>query len=121
IRANPIHSSTVKTNALYREKIKGTVWENYQLVVTQWPTQPLPENQPGKPFPGPGDPVPLTSIANTTMETYMQDPVGKSCMACHDRARRGGTDFVWFLRLRAFGPGEGKKEAVDTLKRMLDR
>ena len=32
--------STVAMNATYQKLLKGTVWENYQLVVTQWPTDP---------------------------------------------------------------------------------
>jgi hypothetical protein len=27
-------------NQKYQELLKGTVWENYQLVITQWPTDP---------------------------------------------------------------------------------
>jgi hypothetical protein len=32
--------STVGMNKTYQKLLKGTVWENYQLVVTQWPTDP---------------------------------------------------------------------------------
>jgi hypothetical protein len=80
------------------------VWENYQLVMTQWPQYPQPEEENGAPFPGQfTGPEPMTNIANTTMETYLQSNVSTSCMACHDVARRKGTDFVWFLQLRASG------------------
>lgn len=32
--------STVGMNKTYQKLLKGTVWANYQLVVTQWPTDP---------------------------------------------------------------------------------
>lgn len=36
----PYGYSTQGLNRRYREILKGTVWENYQLVITQWPTDP---------------------------------------------------------------------------------
>ena len=45
----------------------------------------------------------MTNLANTAMETYFQKSAATSCMACHDAARRKGTDFVWFLHFRAAG------------------
>jgi hypothetical protein len=104
IRSKKIADSTRKTNEAYQQLLKGTVWENYQLVVTQWPKFPQPEEENGAPFPGQfTGPDPMTNIANTTMETYFQKSASTSCMTCHDAARRQGTDFVWFLRLRASG------------------
>jgi hypothetical protein len=106
IRIKKIADSTRKTNDDYRTLLRGTVWENYQLVMTQWPKYPQPEEENGAPFPGQfTGPEPMTNIANTTMETYLQSNASTSCMACHDVARRKGTDFVWFLQLRAFGEG----------------
>jgi hypothetical protein len=107
VRIKKIADSTKRTNNDYRALLKGTVWENYELVMTQWPKYPQPEEENGAPFPGEfTGPDPMTNIANTTMETYLQKNVSTSCMACHDVARRKGTDFVWFLQLRAFG-GDG--------------
>jgi hypothetical protein len=102
IRSKKIADSTRKTNEDYQALLRGTVWENYQLVVTQWPKFPQPEEENGAPFPGQfTGPDPMTNIANTTMETYFQKSAATSCMNCHDAARRKGTDFVWFLH---FGP-----------------
>ena len=104
IRSKKIADSTKKTNEDYQALLRGTVWENYQLVVTQWPKFPEPEEENGAPFPGQfTGPDPMTNIANTTMETYFQKSASTSCMTCHDAARRKGTDFVWFLH---FGPSE---------------
>ncbi|GAA6138300.1 hypothetical protein NBRC116583_20470 [Arenicella sp. 4NH20-0111] len=36
----PMGISTVGMNKQYQSLLKGTVWENYQLVITQWPTDP---------------------------------------------------------------------------------
>jgi hypothetical protein len=107
IRSKKIADSTRKTNDDYRAVLRGTVWENYQLVMTQWPKYPQPEEENGAPFPGQfTGPEPMTNIANTTIETYLQSNVSTSCMACHDVARRKGTDFVWFLQLSASGDGK---------------
>jgi len=38
--AFPYGLSTQGINQRYQELLKGTVWENYQLVITQWPTDP---------------------------------------------------------------------------------
>ena len=100
IRSKKIADSTRRTNEDYRALLKGTIWENYALVMTQWPKFPQPEEENGAPFPGPfTGPDPMTNIANTTMETYFQKSASTSCMNCHDAARRKGSDFVWFLLL----------------------
>ena len=104
IRSKKIADSTRKTNQVYQALLRGTVWENYQLVVTQWPKFPQPEEENGAPFPGQfTGPDPMTNIANTAMETYFQKSAATSCMVCHDLARRQGTDFVRFLQLGASG------------------
>ncbi len=104
IRIKKIADSTQKTNDDYHALLKGTVWEHYELVMTQWPKFPEPEAENGAPFPGEfTGPNPMTNVANTTMETYFQKAASTSCMACHDSARRRGSDFVWFLQLHASG------------------
>jgi hypothetical protein len=104
IRIKKISDSTRKTNEDYHALLRGTVWENYELVVTQWPKYPQPETENGAPFPGEfTGPKPMTNIANTTLETYSQRSAATSCMACHDVARRKGSDFVWLLQLLPSG------------------
>lgn len=58
-------------NAYYRGLLKGSVWENYQLISTQWATGGAPNGTPAV-------------LANTTMETYIQPR--SSCMGCHSNA-----------------------------------
>jgi hypothetical protein len=101
VRLNPIASSTQETNARYRAALKGTVWEHYKLVMTQWPTDTTKPG--GAPFPNAQQPQPPTNTANTAMETYFQQ-TSQSCMTCHDLARRRKLDFVWFVPLRAYNP-----------------
>lgn len=102
VRQQPIVASTMATNRAYwaLPGIKGTVWENYMLVMTQWPTQVQPEtpDNNGAPFPTGG-----SVMGNTTMETYFQDT---SCMSCHNMANRRGRDFVMFVTFDAFRPGQ---------------
>ncbi len=115
-RRHPIHASTIVMNRAYwaLPGIKGTVWEHYMLVVSQWPTVPNPPGprNDGTYFPGltlspdkPREPYQSDdpsrenkeNLANTTMETYLQD-APSSCMACHASvANARGRDFAGIL------------------------
>lgn len=96
--------STVGLNKTFQKLLNGTVWENYQLVITQWPTDPTtfyakPDLYPRGPEPDSlslpaahqaykraeaaaqnayprwsGLPLPQIGALNTTMETYFQNP-----------------------------------------------
>ena len=117
-RVNPIPNtpagqSTRDINAYYQQILNGTVWQYYQLVVTQWPANPGIGQ--GKPFmlmqnggvypQNAGAAFPANGAVNTTMETYFQiqsdaaGAGGNSCMSCHYRA--GQSDFSWGLNRRA--------------------
>jgi hypothetical protein len=101
VKDKDIAKETNNTNMLYRKALAGTVWENYQLVMTQWPVPgdaPANQGDPAHSFPGMGA---TTAFANVTMETFEQNTVFKSCMACHN-ATMGPTDFVWSLNDHAF-------------------
>lgn len=83
-------------NAKWQAPLAGTVWANYMLIGTQWPTQQNSKSNPtGFPFP--------QFLANTTMETYIQGTVpqsSSSCIACHNNAvDTAGTpsDFTYIL------------------------
>jgi hypothetical protein len=83
-------------NTQFQSAIKGSVWANYQLITTQWPTDGTNRIDPnGVPFP--------VFAANTTMETYVQGNVpqaSSSCMACHGNATGTGgrtSDFSFVL------------------------
>jgi hypothetical protein len=106
IRAQPIQPETMQMNRDYWNlpEVKGTVWANYMLVMTQWPVTP------GTPGPGnQGNPFPLgvaSTLANTTMETYQQRN-GKSCMECHQEiSNKNGMDFVAFMVFDASEPAQ---------------
>ena len=94
-------------NAAYRKALAGTVWANYQLVITQWPTggrrsrrrapASLIRKDP-RPVPGQrrgqhrdGDVLPVAG--------RRQGAGGNSCMPCHFNA--GVADFSWSLLLRS--------------------
>jgi hypothetical protein len=100
-RLVPINPSTQNTNNDYRKKLAGTVWQNYQLVMTQWPLKPNSPATPGtigNTFPGRGT---TSAFANTTLETWDQTDVSTGCMNCHN-VTRTKTDFIWSLQLNAF-------------------
>lgn len=104
----PAGTSTQNLNAAYQQALKGTVWQFYELVITQWPSDPANfktiEN--GGIYPAnAGGAFPASGCTNTTMETYFQSASdaagsgGNSCMSCHYRA--GQADFSWGLLRRA--------------------
>ena len=108
IKDAPIHPKTALLNLLYERLLKGTVWENYQLVATQWPrldgdqSIPVPAAQNGdisNTFPGVGSAT--SAFANVVMETFDQSRVQLGCMSCHNRARMNG-DFLWSVIDHAF-------------------
>jgi len=102
IRIRPISASTQKTNNLYHAdaRVSGTIWENYQLTMTQWPI-----NGGASTFPSTTQPVPQTNTANVAAETWFQASTATGCMACHQFAtNKVKTDFVWFLPLGAYNP-----------------
>jgi hypothetical protein len=114
-RVNPIPdtpqgASTRDFNVYYQQLLKGTVWQYYELVVTQWPFNPGLDSfvlmQNGGVYPrDAGAAFPVNGAVNTTMETYFQvqndaaGAGGNSCMSCHYRA--GQSDFSWGLNRRA--------------------
>lgn len=68
-------------NRLVQEGLKDSVWANYELINAQWARPKSASDQ---------SPVTLFKVlpallANTTMETYIQET--SSCMGCHSMAR----------------------------------
>ncbi len=111
--ATSIHPNTHAANSAWRELLKGTVWRNYRLVVTQWPLQagnqalPVPPSKTGdifNTFPGTGPGATMDSaFANLTMETFDQNRIELGCMSCHNRARLTA-DFMWSVLDHAWPP-----------------
>ena len=108
---SPINPKTAYANLMYERLLKGTVWENYQLVMTQWPrvegeqSIPIPASLNGDAshtFPGLG-PASGSAFANVTMETFDQSRPQLSCMNCHNQARMAA-DFMWSILDHAYPP-----------------
>lgn len=77
VRVNPFDPRTIAINnavhALISAKYPESVWKNYILISVQWPTEPVTNRNPKSTEPLPsGKPAPDV-VANTTMETYMQN------------------------------------------------
>jgi hypothetical protein len=102
VRVTPLTDDTKKMNKQFQGILKGTVWENYMLLSTQWPSDflcakkevsdPKPELAPNTDLEKEPDmncaPAP-TYLANSTLETYSQGDIplaSSSCMACHGNA-----------------------------------
>ncbi|GAA5496520.1 hypothetical protein Rhal01_02704 [Rubritalea halochordaticola] len=91
VREVTIYESAQNANQAWQKALQGTVWKNYELVGTQWPTVP---NNPSLPT---GRPQP-TLLGNTTMETYIQRE--SSCLQCHSTAHSEADlryDFSFYL------------------------
>ncbi|MEH6421088.1 cytochrome C [Pseudomonas sp. CGJS7] len=101
MREIALTDSTKKLNASFQAALlknyPGTVWANYQLISTQWPTNATNPTDPT------GNPAP-SFLANTTLETYIQGKVpqaSSSCMACHNNATMTNgfaSDFTYLLQ-----------------------
>jgi hypothetical protein len=103
LRINRIHSATQRVNFRYHQLkgVRGTVWENYRLVATQWVAKPdrgVTDLDKLKPLPAKG-------VTNTTLETYSQQ---SSCVVCHVVGRTRDFQFVFFPSIRALAPPSGK-------------
>ena len=124
-RVIAIHQDTDAMNAqVQSELLAGTVWANYELVSTQWPTAPTAPNAAPTAATNwcsainevdkSGNPAPAF-LANTTLETYIQGTVpqaSSSCINCHLNATMTDgqfSDFTYLLE-RARGPQEGPSQ-----------
>ena len=111
-RIKPINASTtvlrntVDTNKAYHAALQpNSIWQFYQLAMTQWPTTPNSPTTPGDPghtFPG-SPPDDQSAFSNVTLETFDQGSIFMGCMACHN-ATMQATDFLWSLNDHAFPP-----------------
>lgn len=136
LRLDPIKPEIQALNKLVQQVsgIKGTVWENYELVDTQWQTAfPVPikvsNDRTAEDLYSQLNGFPADAVANTTMETFFQgfkggkpDPArnrigiptfGTSCLHCHYQAAQ--YDFSWMLADQAWpsSPAEhGTTKAV---------
>ncbi|MBL4773742.1 MAG: hypothetical protein JKX98_09150 [Alcanivoracaceae bacterium] len=100
-RVIPIDAPTIALNTSYQTALKtavpGSVWANYELVSTQWPTDPNSVSDPT------GVPAP-TFLANTTLESYIQGSIrqiSSSCIQCHNNAAMTNgkfSDFTYLLQ-----------------------
>jgi hypothetical protein len=130
--SNVVTRSTKATNDAWQDALrkKNSVWQYYQLVVTQWssvgdycpglgcgyPTFTIPGFTPPT-CTGPisCNHLPGSPIANTTMETWLQDgdrgggakARAPGCMACHNTVgiaapEHEPLDFVFSLRVNAY-------------------
>jgi hypothetical protein len=101
VREVPLTPATKDMNEKFHSILGNTVWKNYILIGTQWPSAfpctadrsglpdaPLPKTDFEKQPDMNCAPAP-TFLANSTLETYSQGEVpqaSSSCMACHGNA-----------------------------------
>ncbi len=107
-RMNPIDQNAQTVNQLVHQNIgtsyPGSVWQNYILVNVLWSSKSSPS--PAKPVQVPlpfAAPMPSSTIpiANTTMETYIQQTAdfgqgqqASNCIVCHKNAAIAGNSRI---------------------------
>jgi len=115
VRQIPLTAATKQLNAAVQGLLGGTVWQHYELVSTQWPTDASgsANSDPNaannwcnalNPIDETGAPAPAF-LANTTLETYIQGTVplaSSSCIHCHQNAtmaagQKSFSDFTYLL------------------------
>jgi hypothetical protein len=101
VREIPLTNAAKNVNKIFHSMLQGTVWENYVLLSTQWPSAFSCTSLHSQSFEAPApktdflkqpdmncSPAP-TFLANSTLETYSQGDVplaSSSCIACHGNA-----------------------------------
>lgn len=102
VRETPLTPATKNMNAIFQSMLTNSVWKNYMLISTQWPSAfsgcaGLHAKSPNAPDPKTDflkqpdmtcSPAP-TFLANSTLETYSQGGIplaSSSCIACHSNA-----------------------------------
>jgi hypothetical protein len=101
VRETPLTNAAKHMIDIFHDILKGTVWVNYMLLSTQWPSNfgctfvhaqssdaPAPKTDFLKQPDMTCSPAP-TYFANSTLETYSQGEVpmaSSSCIACHGNA-----------------------------------
>jgi len=99
VRETPLTNATKNMNKIFQSMLQNTVWKNYMLISTQWPSAfactslhsqnaPAPQTDFLKQPDMTCSPAP-TFLANSTLETYSQGDVpiaSSSCIACHGNA-----------------------------------
>jgi hypothetical protein len=101
VRETLLTDATKNMNAIFQSMLSSSVWKNYMLLSTQWPSAfncasqktassgaPDPKTDFVKQPDMTCSPAP-TFLANSTLETYSQGDVplaSSSCIACHSNA-----------------------------------
>jgi hypothetical protein len=97
VREVPLTDAAKNMNRIFHSMLEGTVWVNYMLLSTQWPSvfgcTSLPSKKDGgtdflKQPDMTCSPAP-TYLANSTLETYSQGKIplaSSSCIGCHGNA-----------------------------------
>jgi hypothetical protein len=101
VRETPVTPAAKNMNTIFQSMLSNSVWKNYMLISTQWPSAFSCTSLQSK---GAGTPDPKTDflkqpdmtcspaptfLANSTLETYSQGDVplaSSSCIACHSNA-----------------------------------
>ena len=108
VRMIPVTDAAEKLNARFQAALravnKGSVWQHYRLISTQWPTNPAKgcDVKATAPVDRIGTPAPQF-LGNSTLETYIPRTVpgvSSSCMECHNNATTTAgvfSDFTFLL------------------------
>lgn len=110
VRVIPVNNVAASNNGLYQMALislrADNVWQNYQLVDAQWGATAKPIGVPNQP----------KFLANTTLETYLQQPTEPhGCINCHGKYA-GTTDLDFQLTNAYPAAGAGARKTATAAK-----
>ncbi|NES71983.1 MAG: hypothetical protein F6K24_45685, partial [Okeania sp. SIO2D1] len=90
-RLIPITATAQLLNSDWQEELRkvdsASIWQNYQLIGTQWLGSPAVAYEPSLRDVQPRQGNQASQLANVTLEPYVQKTeIGSSCIACHTHA-----------------------------------
>jgi hypothetical protein len=131
-RLQMIDAKVREVNRVWQGELRsaGSVWQNYKLIMSQWPLLAFtPDEGVGldamTPMPACDAASRTPATANTTMETFQQRCEPKlTCMGCHNESRI--TDFIWAIRLNRYTPPAfngpiPRENAINKLQEILGK
>ena len=129
VRRQHIEPETEQVNAAWQAKLReaGSIWQNYKLVMTQWPflfNAAAADAYTAIPVPPCIGAAPGSATANVVLETFFQDAAvcdnqaKTSCMTCHNLSRQ--SDFVWSITVNRHKPAASQEQALPRRKAFED-
>lgn len=121
----PIPSNLQQINQAWQTQLQGTPFAYYQLDNTINPAASPSSGYSFPPISDPNNTVQTNTLANTSMETYFQEP-GQSCLSCHGYGQPDGapqpltgTNQIFTFVLSNADTAPGASAALKAMRRRI--